>query len=1574
MKRFASRLIAMSLCVLLVGSALASCNKPGEKPPVTGDKTIESSDSLRETTGKPEETTKSSEETTKHPEDTKNDEPKPDDTTPDDTKPEDPKPEEPKPEEPNPEPIIEGPYRIDYLNDCPNVGNCTAQLVLNPSWTEDFTIEIPANSPDGNLITHFSRWNNCFVGDCVPKIISEKTYQEAIMKPLREAAARGEMGSLEEGEFYVGKIDSYFYLRNPSEMKTDAEKENCIKRYPITDPNGANIPIRVFSEDASSIEILMVQNYLSKYTSFTKDTIKAEFAYFQDAIRKSQLNEIQKAKLLSEYQYSENDHLVGLTLPDTLWGVQASDLIGFKDLMQTENGISYIGNWAIRVDGSLTSIELRDGTVGIAEGAISDGNYKLKSMTIPASLKTICGEIAGRDSSFRKLFISDLAAWCAVRCTRYSYSGLGSAFNVAHDLYLNGELLTDLVIPDGVAKIEVSAFERCVNLKSLTIPASVTEIGSLAFNGCTGLTAVYISDLTAWCNLRLSYRMSPLWYAGNLYLNGTQLKDVVIPDGVTTIGSGVFAGCNLTSITIPDSVTSIGSYAFANCLYLKEVKLPSSITDIEQSTFEKCMKLTDITLPNGLTAIGDSAFKGCNSLVKVTIPKGVTDIGYSAFENCTNLTDITLPNGLTAIRASVFKGCNSLVKVTIPKGVTNIGYSAFGNCLNLTEALIPDGVTTIENSVFSGCIALANVRIPESVTSIGGYAFSNCSSLTEITLPDGLTELGGGVFSGCSNLIAIVIPCGVTKIERETFSNCASLTGIVLPSGITEIGSNAFTNCGDLTEFVVPNGVTEINRGTFSGCSGLVKITLSKGILSIGESAFSGCSVLAELVIPSGVRNIGASAFQNCSSLKSLTIPNGVTCIGDGTFSGCVNLVSVELPNGITGIGESAFSGCVSLTGFTIPVGVTKIGSSAFQNCSSLTEVVIPQGVLQIESETFLGCRDLVRVTIPGSVAGIVYGAFYNCSSLTEVNITDIAKWCSLSIDFRQSYGDSNKFQGIFPNSYNLYLNGELINNLVIPDGVTGINAYAFSGCRSITDVTFPDSVTEIDSYAFSSCSSLIRITIPNSMKRIGGYAFGRCNNLAEVYIDDLANWCEISFTVLNIYVYEYMNASPFSSVYNLYLCEELVTNLIIPDGVTHIQAYVFSGCGSLTSVTIPDGVTSIGDSAFKGCSSLTGVYITDLAKWCGISFGNFDANPLYYAHQLYLNGTLITDLVIPDSVTSIGNLAFLGCSSLTSITIPDGVTSIGNSAFSGCSNLTSVAIGHSVTSIGDSAFRGCSNLTGITIPNSVTSIGESAFSGCSSLTSVTIPNSVTSIGDSAFYGCSSLTSITIPDSVTSIGDSAFSRCSSLAIFAEAEAKPSGWNSNWNPDNRLVVWGYDGNDRTYSFETNGGSTIDSVTAKYLTELPTPEKAGFVFCGWYDNSEFAGDALTVPYCSKTKTVLYAKWLTQEEYDAQRDGSSFEKAYLVESGKSYNANITQRGQLVYFAFTPSESKTYTIYSTGNNDTYGYLYNASQTRITSDDDGGSGSNFSITYSMTAGTTYYIVARYYSSSNPGSFSVVFS
>ena len=250
------------------------------------------------------------------------------------------------------------------------------------------------------------------------------------------------------------------------------------------------------------------------------------------------------------------------------------------------------------------------------------------------------------------------------------------------------------------------------------------------------------------------------------------------------------------------------------------------------------------------------------------------------------------------------------------------------------------------------------------------------------------------------------------------------------------------------------------------------------------------------------------------------------------------------------------------------------------------------------------------------------------------------------------------------------------------------------------------------------------------------------------------------------------------------YDCDSL-TSVIIGDSVTSISIYAFAFCGSLTSVEIPDSVTSIGYNAFYLCELLTSVYIKDLVNWCGIIFANYEANPLHCAKNLYLNNELVTDLVIPNSVTSIGDKAFYWCTSLTSVVIPDSVTSIGDSAFDCCTSLTSVVIGDSVTSIGDLAFYNCNSLTSVVIGDSVTHIGDSAFDSCTSLTSVIIGNSVTSIGirafsnctsltsveisgsvmsigDYAFYYCRSLTSVVIPDSVTSIGDWAFYNCTSL--------------------------------------------------------------------------------------------------------------------------------------------------------------------------------------------------------------------
>ena len=339
---------------------------------------------------------------------------------------------------------------------------------------------------------------------------------------------------------------------------------------------------------------------------------------------------------------------------------------------------------------------------------------------------------------------------------------------------------------------------------------------------------------------------------------------------------------------------------------------------------------------------------------------------------------------------------------------------------------------------------------------------------------------------------------------------------------------------------------------------------------------------------------------------------------------------------------------------------------------------------------------------------------------------------------------------------------------VVVSDGVTSIGKYAFYGCSSLTNITIPDSVTIIGWSAFENCTGLTGITLGNSVTSIGADAFSDCSSLTSIAIPD-------SVTIIE--------SRAFSGCTGL-------TSITIGNGVTSIGEYAFAECSSLTNIAIPDSVTSIGYDAFRSVPNIVCSEPVSGSPWGARALNGYIEEGLVYENSsktkllacpssrektvvipnsvtnigdyAFSTCSSLTGITIPSSVTNIGDHAFFCCTSLTSITIPDGVTSIGNYAFFYCHSLTSITIPDSVTSINAYAFDGCRSLTSIAIPDGVTSIGESAFSDCTGLTSITIPGSVTSIGNFAFYVCSSLTSTTIENGVISIGERAFSGCSSL--------------------------------------------------------------------------------------------------------------------------------------------------------------------------------------------------------------------
>lgn len=293
-----------------------------------------------------------------------------------------------------------------------------------------------------------------------------------------------------------------------------------------------------------------------------------------------------------------------------------------------------------------------------------------------------------------------------------------------------------------------------------------------------------------------------------------------------------------------------------------------------------------------------------------------------------------------------------------------------------------------------------------------------------------------------------------------------------------------------------------------------------------------------------------------------------------------------------------------------------------------------------------------------GNVAEVTsYGFYGNSGYSGEVNIPE--KFIYEGVQYSVTSIGENAFED----------SSDLIS-VAIPNSVTSIGKCAFYGCTGLTSVTIPNSVTIIESYAFCGCIGLTSVTIPNSVTAIERWAFGGCTGLTSVHITDLEAWCKISF-----------GQNPFSACH-LYLNEEEIWDLNIPNTITSIRAWAFHGFNSLISVNIPNSVSAIGHDAFSDCCNLTSV-------------------------------------TIHNSVTCIENNAFYGCTSLASMTIPKSVTTIGYFAFAGCSLLLSVTIPKSLTAIGEGAFKDCGILTSITIPQYVTYIGEKAFSGCASLTSV---------------------------------------------------------------------------------------------------------------------------------------------------------------------------------------------------------------------------------------------------------------
>ena len=664
-----------------------------------------------------------------------------------------------------------------------------------------------------------------------------------------------------------------------------------------------------------------------------------------------------------------------------------------------------------------------------------------------------------------------------------------------------------ITIPNSVTCIGESAFEECRELTVITLPDSVTEIGDNAFWECEHLMRMDLpAGITAIPN--------------NAFIFCNDLINVTIPEGVTRIGFGAFAGCaNLRNIAIPDSVTQIGAGAFSNCFSLTSFTIPEGITKISDQLLAYCFGLKSVSLPESVTEIYYRAFVECTSLTDVYF--GGSEEQWNEiriWEDNDPLTNVLMHYDKIAVAIIASGNCgangDNLTWALDSDGVLTIsGAGAMANysqysqkapwadCKNdISGVVIETGVTSIGDYAFESCSAITSISIPTGLTSVGDCAFHFCSGLTEITIPDGVRSIGNYAFSGCSGLTSVMIPKTVTIIPVFALAGCANLTEInvseenayfssvdglllnksgskiilcprgkagsyTIPNSVTLIGNDAFSGCSLLTSIVIPDSVITINDSAFNRCSGLRSVSFGDGLTSIGWNAFQYCTGLTEISIPDGVTEINFATFANCTGLTEFVVPDQITFVSPYAFIGCENLDSIQVAAGNTAFtaqdgilmnsdGTEIVLCAPGKTGaFFVPAGITCIGNRAFTDCQRLTSVTIPASVVSIDDEAFYRCTGLVKVTFLGTNTYIANSAFMFCSNPIFFCYPD-----STAHNFCKNYNVP----------YSLMFDAYATDtDLRLPEGLTALEAEAFSGIPNGLSVYIPARVTQIDRNAF---------------------------------------------------------------------------------------------------------------------------------------------------------------------------------------------------------------------------------------------------------------------------------------------------------------------------------------------------------------------------------------------------------------------------------------------------------------------------------------------------------------------------
>lgn len=1170
------------------------------------------------------------------------------------------------------------------------------------------------------------------------------------------------------------------------------------------------------------------------------------------------------------------------------------------------------------------------------------------------------------------------------------------------------------------------------NLPAYTDPVSGETYDRLGI-GANAFSGLY--DTLASITFEMGGEL-PLTIGANAFDNAALLTSVVLParlasytsytgDVIAPLANGalVFNACDkLESITVEDKsgayYASVGGVLMTadmkEIVYYPmaragEFTVPASVTKIHDRAFNEANALTALRFEGGSEdmVIGEYAFARCGALIAIVLPNNVVSLGDYAFFNCPALESVTLSANLESFKSTMISNSTKLAAIHVGTDGNGTYYSSVNGVLyNADKSALVAYPLAKEDAEL---VVDANVKV------IYANAFANNASLKKVVLPEGLIEIQTGAFDFCGALEEVNIPSTVQKVDKNAFRYCGALHTVTFDEGgddLLILGDYAFGYSYALKTLEVPARVYSIGNNVFYR-SGLLSATFAENssLVSIGDYAFSESAVV-ELAIPAGVVSIGNYAFYCCEDLLGISFEEGLVSIGDYAFAGDNKLVSVSFPASLKTLGASVFyyygydeytcsslesvvfapnsqlekipAGTFAYTAlktFTVPAGVTVIEGtesdpsyrkpSAFYEVTTLESVIFENGskCAEIGNFTFEG-SGLTTIELPTSVSTIGMYAFRYCTSLESI---------------------------------------------VIPETATNIGKGAFWQCTALSDVDIRSKTTEFAEYLFYGCESLTEITVPASVSTIASNAFSG-TSLEAIDVDPRSNYFKSIDGILYTADGTGIVTIPAMKVIVDFVVPNTVTSIgdRLFYGITSLQSVTFEAgrtepitigeqafayCSNLSKVVFTEKIASIGDDAFYDCSSLVFVELASdmteeifgdyafsgcysLVEICNKSQielepGDYYAcgGIAYAALRIYSEGESTLTFENGFATMRDGDNVYLisYSGSETNVTIPEGVTHIYTYAFG--DGVEHVTFASTVKEIMEGAFYE-SGVKTVTLNEGLEVIGDSAFY-YADLEALTLPSTVKVIGEDAFYSTALEGVIAIPASVETIGYRAFYDVDGTITFlVSAASAPEGWESGWDKydyyGNHMVLWGFTGEDITYTFIGSDGTTVDEITSGEPITLPEgPAVDGMVFLGWYDNAEFSGSALSGSYYNGTITTLYARYMSEADFNR---GKTLDDPHQTVDGLLYNVNIEQGGAQIYFAITVEAGQTWNVTTGGGGDHKLYMYDADQNivKIGSGNDyydSGYEENFDYTFSVAG--TYYIGVAFYSASTTGSITV---